>query len=490
MNSRKFPENALSPEFIKVAYDKHGNPLSVSPVDLHAPKETNGEKIKETFSPKPIPQPIEEWLVLISKNIISLKRDLQNTQNVYNQIIQEVKQITIPVIDLTPIDNSINATNYRIDAVLQKLDATNQQVNDQKMMYQLLADQINVMNEIVASVAKEFSYQQTISRELAEKIEMLNEQLNGSFVSIQQILKDMELMNSDKSQLSDIDERISVMHRQLASSIERTEGNIVALNGILAEMKGKIDSLETSNFEIQVAVQNSLKELADNFEKMNSETKNQIEYSIKAFSDSFSEINSGNKIDMENSLKYMKQELMATIEQNKIDREALIQEIVDRTSKRMRRLVKTPKVEVKIKVKKKRTAKRKHRKIKKIKVKKIAKRKTGKINKTILAKKLMKADMQTYPSALIVTERRMQRVGRAVFDVAKNMNKNVLMIMQNKMSESDGFEPITYDAMSNSDAIFLVTKKNMKKNFSLKTLVATKPIFFVNQQMKFSEMKN
>ena len=102
----------------------------------------------------------------------------------------------------------------------------------------------------------------------------------------------------------------------------------------------------------------------------------------------------------------------------------------------------------------------------------------------------MKADMQTYPSALIVTERRMQRVGRAVFDVAKNMNKNVLMIMQNKMSESDGFEPITYDAMSNSDAIFLVTKKNMKKNFSLKTLVATKPIFFVNQQMKFSEMKN
>lgn len=207
---------------------------------------------------------------------------------------------------------------------------------------------------------------------------MLNEQLNGSFVSIKQILKDMELMNSDKSQLNDIDERISVMHRQLASSIERTEGNIVALNGILAEMKGKIDSLETSNFEIQVAVQNSLKELADNFEKMNSETRNQIEYSIKAFSNSFNETNSSNRIDMENSLRDMKQELMVTIEQNKIDREALIQEIVDRTTRRMRRLAKTPKAEVKVKVKKRKVAKRKHRKIK---IKKILEEKQVKLTR-------------------------------------------------------------------------------------------------------------
>jgi hypothetical protein len=488
MDSRKQPESAPSPEFIKVSYDKHGHPIDVIPMDLHAPQEKNGEaKAKISFAPKPIPQPIEEWLVLISKNIISLKRDLESSKNVYNQIIQEVKQINAPIIDLTPIDNSINTTNYRIDSVLQKLEATNQQIGDQKMMYHLLADQVNVMNEIVASIAKEFSHQQTISRELSEKIEILGEQLNGSFVSIKQILKDMELMNSDKSQFNSIDDKISAMHRQLASSTERTEGNIVALNGILAEMRGKIDSLETSNFEIHVAVQNSMKELADNFEKMNSETRNQIEYSIKAFSDSFNEINSGNKIDMENSLKDTKQELMATIEQSKIDREALIQEIVDRTTRRMRRFVKTPKAVVKVKVKKRKVAKRKHRKIK---IKKNPRRKISKINKTVLAKKLMKAGIQTYPSALVVTEGRMQRIGRAVFDVAKNMNKNVLMIMQDKMSESDGFEPVTYDAMSNSDTIFIVTKKNMKKNFSLKTLVATKHIFIVNKKMKFSEIRN
>jgi len=447
MNGRKIPESGLSPEFIKVAYDKHGHPLSITPVDLNLSQETNGEnKTKENVINKPIPQPIEEWLVLISKNIISLKRDLESTKNVYNQIIQEIKQVTNPVVDFTPIDTSINATNYRIDALLQKMELTNQQVSDQKMMYKLLADQINVMNEIVASVVKEFSHQQTLSRELGEKIEMLNEQVNDSFVSIKQILKDMELMNSDKSQLNNIDERISAMHRQLASSIERTEGNIVVFDGMLREMKEKIDGMETSNFEIQVAVQNSLQN--------------------------------------------MKQELFEAIEQNKIDREALIQEIVDRTSKRMRKIVKIPKLEVKIKVKRK-VAKRKHKKVRKVrKMEKKIVRKVSKINKNILAKKLMKADIQTYPSALIVTERKTQRIGRAIFDVAKNINKNVLLIMQNKMSESDGFEPVTYDAMSNSDAIFLVTKKNMKKNFSLKTLVATRPIFIVNQKMKFYEIRN
>ena len=457
MDSRKIPESALSPEFIRVAYDKHGNPIDVRPVDMKV-TEANGEKKPKEAMPKTIPQPIEEWLVVISKNIISLRRDLANTQNIYNQIVQEVRQLT-PQVDFTPIDNSIDAINHRIDDVLQKMQTTNQEAADQKMLYKILSDQINVTNEIIASLAKEFSHQQTIGIELGQKIEMLNEQVNGSFINIKAILKEID-SGTNNQKFNDLDGKIAAMHRQLATSIERTEGNIVALNGIMDEIRSKIDNMEVSNFEIQVAVQNSLKEFADNFEKTSYKARNQ----------------------MENSLNSTKQELMQAIEQNKIDREALIQEIVDRTVKRMRKLAKTPKVEVKIKVKKR---KYRVRKIRKAKIKKMRK-----INRNILAKKLLKTDIATYPSALIVTERKTQRIGRAVFDVAKVMNKNVLMIMQNKMSESDGFEPVTYDAMSNSDAIFIVTKKNMKKNFSLKTLVATKPVFVVNQKMKFSEMKN
>jgi hypothetical protein len=489
MDSRKLPESALSPEFIKVAYDKHGNPLAVTPVAMHMPQEKNGEKkMQPAVMPKSIPQPIEEWLVVISKNIISLRRDLANTQNVYNQIIQQVKQMN-PTVNLTPIDNSINSINMRINDIFQKMEITNEQVTDQKTMYKLLSDHIIVLNDVVTSVAKEFSQQQIITRELAEKIEMLNEQLSGSFINLKTILKEIDLTTTANGQkFTDIDERIAAMHKQLASSIERTEGNIVALNGIFDDMKSRIDDLETSNFEIQVQVQNSLKEFADNSEKTNHETRNQLEGSLKAFVDNFEEINAETRNEMENSLEKIRQELMDAIEQNKIDRESLIQEVVEKTTDRMRNLIRK-KAKARIKVKKQKIRKAK-RKIKKKIVKKVVKRKVHKINKNILVKKLMKADIATYPSALIVTERKTQRIGRAVFDVAKGMNKNVLMIMQNKMSESDGFEPVTYDAMTNSDALFIVSSKNMRKNFSLKTLVATKPVFIVNKKMKFSEMKN
>ena len=419
MDNRKLPESNPSPEFIKVSYDRHGNPIDVTPVSRNEPKETNGKQTREN-SARPIPQPIEEWLVLISKNIISLKRDLEDSRNNFSQIIQESRNSSI---DLSPLNNSINSANYRIDLLGQKTDSAT---------YQL-----NLITEMIASFAKELSQHQAIDNEFAQKIENLNEQLNGNFVSLRQILKSIEMIETDTNQkFNFVDERIASMHRQLASSIERTEGNIVALNGIMNEINEKIDSFETSNFEIQVSVQNSLQN--------------------------------------------MKQELMQEMEKNRIDRETLIQEVVERIAKRMKKIM-APKVEIKVRV-------RKHRKTKhKIQKRKVNK-KVSKINKNILAKKLMKARIQTYPSALVVTERRMQKIGRTVFDVAKNLNKNVLMIMQDKMSESDGFEPITYDAMLNSDAIFLVTKKNMKKNFSLKTVKAQKSVFIVNQKVKFSKL--
>jgi hypothetical protein len=480
MDNRKIPESALSPEFIKVAYDKHGNPVAVTPMDLHAPKESNGEKhTKESVAAKPIPQPIEEWLVVISKNIISLRRDLANTQSTYNQIIQEVKQTKTPV-DLSSVDSSLNSINCRIDDLLQKFESVNLQVADQKTMYKLLSEQGKVLSEVVASVAKEFSQHQTISRNLAEKIELLNEQLNGSFVNLKAILKEIGVAIVESNQrFNDSDARIAAMHKQLASSIERTEGNIVALNGIFDELKKRVDDIETSNFEIQVQVQNSLSEFSGNFEKMNADTRNQID-TLKTSFDNLEQTVAEKRGEIGNSLQEARQELIETIEKNRIDRDALVQEVVEKTTERVRNLIRK---KAKIRVK------RSKHKMKR-KTVKAAKRKIGKINRNILAKKLMKAEIATYPSALIVTERKMQRIGRAVFDVAKGMNKNVLMIMQNKMSESDGFEPVTYDAMTNSDALFVVSSKNMGKNFSLKTLVATKPIYIVNKKMRFSEVKN
>jgi len=437
MNPRKIPESPLSPDFIKVAYDKHGNPIAVTPVDMKA--DENTQQPQTNGHVRIIPQPIEEWLSLISKNIIALKRDVENTQSTYSQIVQQIRQINTPQNDIARLRNGIDTANQRIDMLAQKMSFTNQH----------MSEQINILNSVVASIAKEFAEHQTIDKDVARNIAILNEQFNGNFVNIKRILQDIELLNSGYAQRLDmIDERINAMHIQIAESVERTEGNIVALNDAINELKNKIDNMENSNFD--------------------------------------------KKIEISNSLNVFKQEIMEAIEQNKIDRDTLISEVVERTAKRMRKIM-TPKVDVKFKVKKRKARKPKKivkgRKNRKIRVtKKIAKR-MSKINKTILAKKLLRADVPSYPSVLIVTERRMQKVGRAVFDAAKNLNKNVLMIVQDKMSESDGFEEVTYDAMSNSDAIFVVTRKKMKKNFSLKTL-ERKPIFIVNQKMKFSKVSN
>lgn len=114
------PESPLSPEFIKVAYDKHGNAIGVSPVDMKVNDQNsqNGnDQIKQNFAPKTIPQPIEEWLSLISKNVIALKRDVENTQNLYAQITQQIQQINqiSPVVNLSPVENGIYETNHRIE---------------------------------------------------------------------------------------------------------------------------------------------------------------------------------------------------------------------------------------------------------------------------------------------------------------------------------------------------------------------------------------
>lgn len=113
----------------------------------------------------------------------------------------------------------------------------------------------------------------------------------------------------------------------------------------------------------------------------------------------------------------------------------------------------------------------------------------AKINKNLIMRKLRKSDIADFNSALVVTERKTQKYGRAVFDVARKMNGNVVMIMQEKMSEDDGFEPVTYDAIDNSEAVFIVTNRKMRKNFAVKNAALKRRVFLVDKKLKFSEVK-
>ena len=57
------------------------------------------------------------------------------------------------------------------------------------------------------------------------------------------------------------------------------------------------------------------------------------------------------------------------------------------------------------------------------------------------------------------------------------------------MSEEDGFDQTTYDAMDNSEAVFIVTNRSMKKNFAVRNAALRKRVFVVDKKLKFSEIK-
>jgi len=186
------------------------------------------------------------------------------------------------------------------------------------------------------------------------------------------------------------------------------------------------------------------------------------------------------------------------IVQNKLESQLMAERIIERTTNRFKDL---RKVEVKVKLKKRGKAKNiaKPKKIRRVirkkRARKLVKKKVArkvtrsKINKDLLKSKLRKTEIDDYNTALIVTEKRFQKYGRAVFDVARKMNGNVVMIMQEKMSEDDGFEPVTYDAIDNSEAVFIVTNRKMKKNFAIKNAALKRRVFLVNNKLKFSEVK-
>jgi len=320
-------------------------------------------------------------------------------------------------------------------------------------------------------------------RGVVEKIK----EIDVNFSNLKTLEREIDSLRSGTMQrFSYVEEKIAAMHRQLAAGSERTEGDLIAMNDVMAVMNQRIAEIEEKIAELK-----------------NSD-----------------------------ALEGVKTELLQAIEQDKNDRESLIEEIVGRTSRRMRNIVaKKTKAEVKIRMKKKKkksrkakitkitkirkvAMKRKHRKI--LKKRKIARKirsrrkirgkirgeirskirgkiwnkiTRAKINKRLIAKKLKKSEIENYGSALVVTERKSQKYGRAVFEAARKMNGNVVMIMQEKMSETDGFEPITYDAIDNAEAVFIVTSRKMMKNFAVRNAALKRRVFIVDRKLKFSEIK-
>ena len=472
-SNKQVPE-ANTPEFIRVVYDEKGNAIAVKPANASVmqnfiPDKTNGTNtvaVGVGGSPQSrfiLPAALEQWLTLISKNILVLKSDVERTHAMQNQLFEQIEQIkNLPAPTVTTTQQAVDFSPIV------------QQIAEQKMLYKLLADQVNTMNEIVDMIAKEFSQQKTFTRELATRMQEINDNFADSFARVKNIETDIESLRSETMQrFSYAEDKTTSMHRQLAASSDRTEADMIALHDVVTVMNERI---------------------AEMSEKINA---------LNGIKAEIAEMIEHNRIDV------------------KVDRQLLIEKIVGDVTKRLKTEMRNElkkgmkaktKIEVKIKVRKlkKRKSSKLHRKLKRKtarKIKRVAKRKIArkikprikprqirkitarKINKTALMKKLVKSEITSYGNALVVTEKKAAKYGRAVFDMAKNMNENVVLIMQDKLSEADGFEQITYDAIDSSEAVFIVTPRKMKKNFAVRNASLTRRVFLVDKKLKFVEVK-
>ncbi len=476
MNSRgdRPEESTPSPEFIKVSYDKYGNAIDVKPVDGQVDAHNGFEIVKNEPTPKVNihslaydTKVIGNWLNVLNQNMYTIREHLKNSEG-SEKIIPLVEQIS----------NSISIFQKNFNEIHVELDSLRKIQQDAKAFDNSFLEQLNLLRENLRIIHEEMSDNRHVSNLLMNDIGALKNQVNEASAQIQ---NSAQQMHTNSMQI----QNTSVALKEVASEVSKMKDEIKNLRFDPSEILEAINSIN-NNFEI----------LRNHFVEMDNEVTgmiNQMNAKISDLSWKMENIATKEDLDMVISGFISKQELHQTkneleneIKGNHINREELVSQIVTQTTTNMQKLLQ----------RKRRVVIKKVRKIKLKKKRKILKRKkfsksvgkTAKINKSILTKKLMKADITTYPSTLIVTERRMQKVGRAVFDVAKTLNKNVLMIMQDKIKDSDSFGQITYDAMKNSDAIFLVSKENMRKNPSLKMIKSTKKVFTVNNKMKFSQM--
>ena len=478
-SNKQVPE-ANTPEFIRVVYDEKGNAIAVKPANASVmqnfiPDKTNGTNtvaVGVGGSPQSrfiLPAALEQWLTLISKNILVLKSDVERTHAMQNQLFEQIEQIkNLPAPTVTTTQQAVDFSPIV------------QQIAEQKMLYKLLADQVNTMNEIVDMIAKEFSQQKTFTRELATRMQEINDNFADSFARVKNIETDIESLRSETMQrFSYAEDKTTSMHRQLAASSDRTEADMIALHDVVTVMNERIAEMSE-----KINALNGIKaEIAEMIEHNRIDVKVDRQVLIeKIVGDVTKRLKTVMKSEMRNELK------KGMKAKTKIEVKIKVRKLKKRKSRKLHKLHRKLKRKTARKIK--RFAKRKiSRKIKPRKIRKTTVRKVRKINKTALMKKLVKSEITSYGNALVVTEKKAAKYGRAVFDIAKNMNENVVLIMQDKLSEADGFEQITYDAIDNSEAVFIVTPRKMKKNFAVRNASLTRRVFLVDKKLKFVEVK-
>ena len=292
MNFRKdIEELKNSPEFIKVAYDKFGNPIGVRPA--------NGSEVADEKLEKPSTKVnvqtlhydtkmIGQWLGVINQNMHTLREQivlLENPTDKFMPILQD------------SISKNMDFTNKQIDLMSRELQ-------NYRILSNSIMEQLNLVNENFSLLRKEISDNSYISRQIIAEMDMIKNEVRNSNSPSSEIINMLNSMNEN---------------------FEILRSRVMEINRETAEMNNQLIR-KLSN----VASKEDVSNINDKFSEM--ATKEDLDMVISGFisKQEFHEVN--------NELKEM-------IMKGKIDKEELVSELM----KKMKSLMKKPKRKIRAK---------------------------------------------------------------------------------------------------------------------------------------------
>lgn len=443
-----------SPEFIKVAYDKYGNPIGVRPVDgREVPDGDNGKSVP-TVSAQTLhydTKMIGQWLGVINQNMHTIREDIKLLENPNSKLM--------PILQET-IAKNMEFTNRQIDLM-------NKELQNYKVLSNSIVEQLNLVNENFSLLRKEISDSNLVSRQIIAEVDLIKGEIRSSKNPSTEMINMLNAMNENFEILRS---RVMEMSRETAEMNNKLNQKLssVPSKQDFVDMTEKLSSVPTK--QDFVAIEGKMSELP---------TKEDVSYlSLK-----LSDMASKEDLDMVISGFISKQEfytatteLQDLINKNAIDKDELISELVEKikSARRVKRRIR------------KKVAKKKI-------VRKIRKKRTRTMAKSTIRKFLLrKFGLNENERVLVVTDKKMEKIGNKVYETCRKINESTVFVVMENMKKS-GAEPedSVSEAMKNTDAIIGVTYYTLKKTNSLKQAVQLGARAFVmSKNLKFSLVKS
>ena len=465
MNFRKdIEELKNSPEFIKVAYDKYGNPIGVRPANGHDITEEKSEKPSTKMNVQTLhydTKMIGQWLGVINQNMHTLREQialLENPTDKFTIILQD-------------------AISKNMDFTSKQIDLMSRELQNYKILSNSIMDQLNLVNENFSLLRKEISDNSYISRQIIAEMDMIKNEVRNSNSPSSEIINMLNSMNENfeilRSRVMEISRETAEMNNQLIrklSDVVSTEDissiydkfSEMATKRDISELSAKVSNMDTSEDFSEMATKKDISDLVTKFSDLS--TKEDLDMVISGFisKQEFHEVN--------NELKEM-------IMKGKIDKDELVSELMNK----IKLLLKKPKRKIRAK-----------KIVKKKIVRKIRKKRTKTILKSTIRKFLLrKFNLTENERVLVVTDKKMEKIGNKIYETCRKINEStVFLVMENMKKSGQEPEDSVSEAMKNTDAIIGVTFYTLKKTDALRNAVELGArACLISKSMKFSVAK-